>query len=90
MTERKRVGIRTLKNETSRIVNEVRERGAEYVVTNRGKAVGVLRPIREDEVDDDHSARVARAVANMRKLAGEVGKVSSGESAVSVVSRQRR
>lgn len=87
---RKRIGIRTLKNEASRVVNEVRERQAEYVVTKRGEPVAVLRPITPADTDLDHAAYVAEIMASTRETARRIGKLSSGESVVSAVSRQRR
>lgn len=44
MTE---VGIRELKAKASQILDEVREHGARYVITRRGRPVGVLLPIEE-------------------------------------------
>ena len=41
------VGIRELKANASKILDEVRERGARYVVTRRGRPVGILLPIAE-------------------------------------------
>ncbi len=90
MKPRARVGIRELKNEASRIINEVCEREAEYIVTKRGEPVAVLRAVRQSDVGDDRSAQVARALENLRRTAKEIGRLSSGESAASVVSRQRR
>lgn len=90
MVGRKRIGIRALKNDVSRIVNEVCERGDVYVVTNRGKPVAVLRPISESDEEDDRAAYVAGVMKMIDETAREVGRLSSGESAASVVSRQRR
>ena len=94
MKYRKTIGIRTLKNEASRIINEVRESEAEYVVTKRGEPVAVLRPLSESdaatETEGQKNARVERIMKNIRKTAKEIGRLSSGESAVSAVSRQRR
>jgi prevent-host-death family protein len=47
------VGVRELKTHAARIVREVRETRASYVVTHRGKAVGVLMPI---DAADAHGA----------------------------------
>jgi prevent-host-death family protein len=41
------IGIRELKNQASEILRAVREEGAEYVITHRGKPVAVLLPVRE-------------------------------------------
>ena len=89
MQRRKKIGIRALKNEASRVVNEVRERQVEYVVTNRGEPVAVLRPATKADAQD-HQAWVDEVMVEMRAAAKRIGKLSSGESAVSAVSRQRR
>lgn len=94
MTSRKKVGIRTLKNETSRIVSEVREGETEYLVTRRGEPVAVLRPLTESETavetEEERLARVQRIMRRIRETAREVGGLSPNESAESVVSKQRR
>ena len=41
------VGVRELKARASEIVRNVRERRARYVITYRGKPVGVLLPLEE-------------------------------------------
>jgi prevent-host-death family protein len=41
------VGVRELKIRASEIVRNVRERRARYVITYRGKPVGVLLPLEE-------------------------------------------
>jgi len=41
------VGVRELKTRASEIVRNVRERRARYVITYRGKPVGVLLPLEE-------------------------------------------
>ncbi len=42
---RKTVGVRELKTHAAQIVREVREAQASYVVTHRGRAVGVILPL---------------------------------------------
>ena len=39
------VGVRELKTQASRILREVRESGASFVLTHRGKAIGVILPL---------------------------------------------
>lgn len=41
------IGVRELKSKASEIIRAVREEGAEYIVTYRGAAVGVLSPLPE-------------------------------------------
>jgi antitoxin (DNA-binding transcriptional repressor) of toxin-antitoxin stability system len=43
--EQKQVGVRELKTHAARIVREVREAQASYLVTHRGRAVGLILPL---------------------------------------------
>jgi antitoxin (DNA-binding transcriptional repressor) of toxin-antitoxin stability system len=45
---KKSVGVRELKTHAARIVRHVREARASYVLTHRGRAVGVILPIDAD------------------------------------------
>ena len=45
---KKSVGVRELKTHAARIVREVREARAAYLVTHRGRAVGVILPLAAD------------------------------------------
>ena len=42
---RKIVGVRELKTHTARIVRQVRDARASYLLTHRGRAVGVILPL---------------------------------------------
>lgn len=42
---RKIVGVRELKTHAARIVREIREAQASYLVTHRGRTVGVILPL---------------------------------------------
>ena len=66
------VGVRELKNNTSRLVREVREEGAEYIVTYRGEPVAVLRPISKDDARRIRTAQRAEALEDLDVLAEEV------------------
>ena len=54
------VGVRELKAHASRILREVRDSRASFVLTHRGKAIGVILPLgqagRVPDVDDDGAA----------------------------------
>ena len=90
MRDRPEIGIRALKNDTSRVVDEVRERGSEYVVTKRGKPVAVLRPW--SAADDEERRRMAAAevLSRIETLAERVSAAAGRRSAATAVSRQRR
>lgn len=90
MKKKRTIGIRELKNQASRIVDEVREDETPYVVTKRGEPVAVLRPW---SAEDDSAARVERideALASFGKLAERVARAAGKHSAVAAVSGQRR
>jgi prevent-host-death family protein len=85
MTEE--IGVRELKENTSEVLRRVREEGATYTVTYRGKAVARLVPAGED-FDREKFERIW---AEMDELAKEVGKKwPKGLSAVDAVRDQRR
>lgn len=85
------IGIRELKNQTSRIVRSVREEMAEYVITLQGKPVALLRPITEADEQQLRQAQIEEAMAEMKQLAQEVAAAwSSPKSGVDLISEQRR
>lgn len=90
MVIRREVGIRQLKNEASKIVREVRERGVEYVVTYRGQPVAELLPISDAESEEERRERIEASLEELWRMAGEVSELAGDESAESVVSGQRR
>lgn len=85
------IGVRELKNQTSRIVRTVREEMAEYVVTVHGEPVAVLRPLTEDEIQNLRQIEVEQALTEMKALAQRVASAwVSPKSGVEIVSEQRR
>jgi prevent-host-death family protein len=44
-TDMPQVGVRELKNQTSKILKAVREEKAEYIITYQGRPMAVLLPI---------------------------------------------
>ena len=90
MTEKDEVGIRSLKNQASRIVDEVREKGSKYVVTKRGRPVAVIRPWREEDERMKRRERTLAVMARLEELAQRVARSAGRRSAETAVSRQRR
>jgi prevent-host-death family protein len=94
VSKRKTIGIRALKNNASRVIEEVAERKEEYVVTDRGRPVAVLRPWGEEDRQEDHAARVAEVMKEARDIAARVAAQAAAngntKSAADVVSEQRR
>ncbi len=69
----KKIGIRELKNNASKIVRAVREEQVEYVVTVHGEPVAVLRPLAEELEDQQEvDAEIAAEIAEMKQLAREI------------------
>jgi prevent-host-death family protein len=85
------IGVRELKNHTSRLLRAVREDMAEYVVTLRGEPVAVLRPLTEEESQRLRQVEIDQSLAEMRALAREVAAAwTSEKSGVELVAEQRR
>lgn len=90
MKKRSKVGIRRLKNEASKILEEVRETGESYVVTRRGRPVAVLRPWTEADEGAERRSDRAAALERLEVLARRVGAAAGRRSAAAAVSAQRR
>lgn len=60
------VGIRELARRASAIVRNVRETGEPAIVTDRGRAVGVLYPIEADALEDYVLANAPEFVTSLR------------------------
>ena len=85
------IGVRELKNQTSRILRAVREEMAEYVVTLHGKPVAVLRPLTEEESLQLQQHEIEKSTAEMKAIAQEVAAAwTSNKSGVELISEQRR
>ena len=90
MATRRRIGVRQLKNEAPRVLSEIREDGAEYLVTRHGKPVALISPLSPDDLDPDRKDEVAGSLAKLKQTAKSVSKAAAGITAPAVVSRQRR
>ena len=85
------IGVRELKNHTSRVIRAVREEMAEYVVTHRGEPVAVLRPLTEEDAQRLRQVKIDEMLAEMKDLAQEVAVAwTSEKSGVELVAEQRR
>lgn len=84
------VGVRELKTHASRILREVRDSRASFVLTHRGKAIGMILPLgqasRIPEMDDDSAAWSNFWEAGRRLERG----FRSGMSGLRVLSDMRR
>jgi len=86
------IGVRELKTHAARIVRQVREARATYVVTHRGHAAAVILPINPNEPapaahDADGDEAWAAFLRAGRRLQG---RFSPRRSGVEILSRSRR
>jgi prevent-host-death family protein len=86
------IGVRELKARASEIVRAVRDEGARYVVTYRGRPVGMLMPIGEAEGQPKSPlVRPDDAWAELVALGEEVGRGwELDTSALDLLSGMRR
>jgi prevent-host-death family protein len=85
------IGVRELKNQTSRVLRAVREEMAEYIVTLHGKPVAVLRPLTEEESLQLQQHEIEKSTAEMKAIAQEVAAAwTANKSGVELISEQRR
>ena len=81
------IGVRELKQRASEILRRVREEGAAYAITYRGKVVARL----EGSAPVDNRARAQAIWAEIDELAKEISaQVGPDVSAVEAVGEQRR
>ena len=90
---RKVVGVRELKTHAARIVREVREAQAAYVVTHRGRTVGMIVPVRSAE-DVSEIVRETGAATAWDRFLSAGGRLEHrfrpGMSGVRLLSAMRR
>lgn len=90
---RKSVGVRELKTHAARILRQVREARTSYVLTHRGRAIGVILPLdSEDEpLGASDSVNVPAAWdAFMRAGRRLERRFAAGASGVRLLSHMRR
>ena len=86
-----RIGIRELKNQASRIVREVREERAEYVITHQGRPAAVLHPYTDEDAERERHHEMESSLAAMQRAAREVAESwVSAKSGVEILDEQRR
>jgi prevent-host-death family protein len=87
------VGVRELKTHAARIVRQVRDSRASYILTHRGRAVGVILPL--DPADDTSQAPDAAEAAAAWNTFMRAGRrlerrFRRGVSGVQILSTMRR
>jgi len=86
------ISVRELKTHASRILREVRDSRASFVLTHRGKAIGVILPLERNDdsvraVEDDEETAWANFMAVGRRIAKGF---RPGVSGVQILSEMRR
>jgi prevent-host-death family protein len=83
----KRIGVKELKEQASEVVRAVRETGASYDVTYRGRVVARIVPADVEETDEE----IERWIDEWADLARRISEAAPGPvSAVDLVREQRR
>ena len=86
-----RVGVRELKNQTTKVIRNVRENQAEYVITYHGRPVAVLLPVDEVWLEGETKRVVEDVRADLESLRQEISSSwRSEKTGVELVSEQRR
>jgi prevent-host-death family protein len=86
------VGVRELKTYASEIIRRVRDQRARYVITHRGKPVGLLMPLDEASPTSPHSEEGAEPAWDaLTRLGEEIGREwCSPLSSTDLLSEMRR
>ncbi|MEY3902187.1 MAG: hypothetical protein RL189_1493 [Pseudomonadota bacterium] len=67
-----KIGVRQLKNEASKILRDVRNKGEQFILTVDGEEVAMITPIPRVVDESQRLANRARALEEAEKLAHEV------------------
>ena len=83
------IGVRELKIHASEIIRQVRERRERYVITHRGRPVGVLMPLGEVNLPGVEPAETAWET--LTRLGEEIGRGwRSSQTSTELLSDMRR
>lgn len=84
------VGIKELKNKTTQIIRDVREKGSEYVITVNNIPVAVITSLAKKEAAQEKSRRI-EILKSIEALSKNISKDWDAEvGAVEAVAEQRR
>jgi prevent-host-death family protein len=91
VADQKIVGVRELKANASRILRQVRDSRESFILTHRGRAVGVILPLessaREPALEEDKASAWANFMAAGRQIERRSRR---GVNAVQILSSMRR
>jgi prevent-host-death family protein len=82
------IGIRELKIHASEIVRAVKEQGARYIVTHRGRPVAAIIPVEEAQSSAESESSVWDKLELLGKQIGE--NWQSKQSSTEILSNMRR
>jgi len=84
------IGVRELKSKASEIVRNVREHRVRYIITYRGRPVGLLSPL-EDREPNRAASGESSAWDELTRLGQEIGRGwPAGVASADVLSAMRR
>ena len=84
------IGVRELKVKASEIMRSVRKRRARYIITYRGRPVGLLSPL-QDQEPSRAAAGESSVWDELTRLGQEIGRGwPAGVSSADVLSEMRR
>lgn len=87
------IGIRELKTHASEIMRQVRDERRRYIITYRGRPVGVLLPLQEAEVEEQllNETPAMDSWEELTELGQEIGAGwQSDQSSAEILSDMRR
>jgi len=85
------IGVRELKARASEIIRAVRDRRARYLVTYRGKPVGVLLPLEEAAPEERTAAAQETPWEELSRLGQEIAQGwQAAQSSAELLSAMRR
>ena len=86
------IGVRELKTRASEIIRKVRDRRARYVITYRGRPVGLLLPLEEPDLEErllDQAA--ADPWEELTQLGQEIGRGwQTAQTSAEILAAMRR
>jgi prevent-host-death family protein len=85
------IGVRELKAHASEIIRKLRDQRARYVVTYRGRAVGLLLPLEEPELEERLLQAAADPWEELTRLGREIGQGwQSDQTGAEILETMRR
>jgi prevent-host-death family protein len=85
------IGVRELKVKASEIMRSVRQRRARYIITYRGRPVGLLSPLEDQGQSSRATSGESAAWDELTRLGQEIGRGwPAGISSADVLSEMRR